>query len=67
MVAKDELNSLLNHNDIKNSRCPILFFANKVDVRGSMAAEQLSEMLALDTIRDRPWNIVYLIYIINII
>ena len=29
-VAKEELEQLLKHDDIKSSRCPILFFANKV-------------------------------------
>ena len=29
-VAKDELDQLLNHADIKASLCPMLFFANKV-------------------------------------
>lgn len=29
-VAKEELEQLLNHEEIKKSRAPILFFANKV-------------------------------------
>jgi ADP-ribosylation factor-like protein 6 len=29
-VAKEELQTLLNHEDIKDSRVPLLFFANKV-------------------------------------
>lgn len=29
-VAKDELDQLLNHPSIKESNCPLLFFANKV-------------------------------------
>jgi ADP-ribosylation factor-like protein 6 len=29
-VAKEELDQLLNHEDIKRSKAPILFYANKV-------------------------------------
>ena len=34
-VARDELNSLLEHGDIKNKCIPVLFFANKVRPRGT--------------------------------
>ena len=30
-VAKEELDQLLNHEDIKRSKAPILFYANKVN------------------------------------
>lgn len=30
VVAKEELQTLLNHDDIKRSSAPILFYANKV-------------------------------------
>ena len=34
-VARDELNSLLEHEDIKNKCIPVLFFANKARCRQS--------------------------------
>ena len=33
LAAQDELTHLLKHDDIKNKRVPILFFANKVRLR----------------------------------
>eukprot|EP00064_Thunnus_orientalis_P015446 superscaffoldBa00002862_g15498 len=38
VVAKEELDTLLNHPDIKHRRVPILFFANKMDVRDSLSS-----------------------------
>ncbi len=32
-VAKEELDQLLNHEDIKRSKAPILFYANKVGLK----------------------------------
>lgn len=56
-VAKDELDALLSHEDIKSSRIPIIFFANKMDVAGSMTPEECMDELQLDKIRDKPWHI----------
>eukprot|EP00128_Syssomonas_multiformis_P002016 Colp12_sorted_trinity150504_noHs@1161 len=57
VVAKDELERLLNHPEIKKKKIPILFFANKMDVPGSISAVDCSHYLALDQIKDRPWHI----------
>lgn len=35
VVAKEEIQILLNHPDIKSTRIPILFFANKVNINDS--------------------------------
>lgn len=35
----------------------LLVFANKQDVKGSMSAAQISEKLALTSLRDRQWHI----------
>ena len=56
-VAKEELEQLLKHEDIKSSRCPVLFFANKMDVSGALTPEECMEELGLDKIRDKPWHI----------
>ena len=57
-VAKEELLQLLNHEDIKNCRIPLLFFANKMDIPGAMAPDVCAEELELDRIRDKPWHII---------
>ena len=36
---------------------PILFFANKMDIQGSMDAAKVASSLDLDNITDRPWHI----------
>eukprot|EP00607_Mallomonas_marina_P007903 CAMPEP_0182423986 /NCGR_PEP_ID=MMETSP1167-20130531/10106_1 /TAXON_ID=2988 /ORGANISM="Mallomonas Sp, Strain CCMP3275" /LENGTH=176 /DNA_ID=CAMNT_0024603425 /DNA_START=147 /DNA_END=674 /DNA_ORIENTATION=- len=56
-VAKEELDQLLNHEDIKQSPIPIIFFANKMDVSGAMTPEECMDELQLDRIRDKPWHI----------
>jgi len=57
VVARDELQLLLGHQDVKNRQIPILFYANKMDVRGALNSVQVSSWLGLDSIRDKPWNI----------
>eukprot|EP00601_Ochromonadales_sp_CCMP2298_P016440 CAMPEP_0173239018 /NCGR_PEP_ID=MMETSP1142-20121109/12969_1 /TAXON_ID=483371 /ORGANISM="non described non described, Strain CCMP2298" /LENGTH=181 /DNA_ID=CAMNT_0014169965 /DNA_START=84 /DNA_END=629 /DNA_ORIENTATION=- len=56
-VAREELEQLLAHADISKSACPIVFFANKRDVAGSMGPEECTGELQLDRIRERPWAI----------
>lgn len=56
-VAKDELNMLLDNNDIKSRKIPILFFANKMDVRDALSSVKCSSVLELEQIRDKPWHI----------
>nr|XP_020464729.1 ADP-ribosylation factor-like protein 6 isoform X2 [Monopterus albus] len=57
VVAKEELDTLLNHPDIKHRRIPILFFANKMDVRDALSSVKVSQLLCLDNIKDKPWHI----------
>lgn len=63
-VAKDELQTLLEHKDIKtpkgksNSLVPILFFANKQDLPKSLGPEEITELLKLNEIQGRSWTIV---------
>lgn len=57
VVAKDELETLLQHPDIAGRRVPILFFANKMDMKEAMSAVKISAALALDRIGNKPWHI----------
>uniref|UniRef100_A0A8C9XMC5 ADP-ribosylation factor-like protein 6 n=1 Tax=Sander lucioperca TaxID=283035 RepID=A0A8C9XMC5_SANLU len=57
VVAKEELDTLLNHSDIKHRRIPILFFANKMDVRDALSSVKVSQLLCLENIKDKPWHI----------
>lgn len=57
VVARDELEMLLRHPDIKDRQMPILFYANKMDVRGALSSVKVSTSLGLDNIRNKPWNI----------
>uniref|UniRef100_A0A3Q3DRR6 ADP-ribosylation factor-like 6 n=1 Tax=Hippocampus comes TaxID=109280 RepID=A0A3Q3DRR6_HIPCM len=57
VVAKEELDTLLNHPDIKHKRIPILFLANKMDVRDALSSVKVSQLLCLDNIKDKPWHI----------
>jgi len=55
-VVKDELNSLLMHKDLP-SGVPVLFFANKKDLPTSMPPGHCAQVLQLEEIQDRPWQI----------
>lgn len=57
VVAKDELDQLLQHQDLK--KVPILFLANKKDLPNGMNPVEVAQTLKLDDIRDKPWQIVH--------
>ncbi|CAL8266799.1 unnamed protein product [Lota lota] len=57
VVAKEELDTLLNHQDIRSRRIPVLFFANKIDLRDAMSSVKVSQLLCLESIKDKPWHI----------
>ena len=38
VVAKDELDMLLQHPDIRARKLPILFFANKMDCKDALSS-----------------------------
>lgn len=56
-VAKEELEQLLSHTDIKRSLCPMLFFANKTDSSGALTPAECMDAMGLFQIRDRPWHL----------
>nr|XP_014342355.1 PREDICTED: ADP-ribosylation factor-like protein 6 [Latimeria chalumnae] len=57
VVAKEELDTLLNHPDMKHKRIPILFFANKMDLKEALSSVKVSQLLRLENIKDKPWHI----------
>ncbi|XP_012732272.1 ADP-ribosylation factor-like protein 6 isoform X2 [Fundulus heteroclitus] len=57
VVAKEELDTLLNHEDIRNKKIPVLFFANKMDLRDALSSVKVSQTLCLENIKDKPWHI----------
>ncbi|KAG7255392.1 hypothetical protein CRUP_015945 [Coryphaenoides rupestris] len=57
VVAKEELDTLLNHQDIRSRRLPMLFLANKIDLRCAMSSLKVSQLLCLESIKDKPWHI----------
>ncbi|KAL8559203.1 ADP-ribosylation factor-like protein 6 [Nucella lapillus] len=57
VVAKDELELLLHHADLMGRRIPVLFFANKMDMRDAVSSVKCSSLMGLDNIRDKPWHI----------
>lgn len=58
VVAKEELNTLLSHEDLCNRKIPVLFFANKMDLQDAMSSNKVTQMLSLeDIIKDKPWHI----------
>ncbi|XP_041663712.1 ADP-ribosylation factor-like protein 6 [Cheilinus undulatus] len=57
VVAKEELDNLLNHQDICCKKIPVLFFANKMDLRDAMSSVKVTQMLCLENIKDKPWHI----------
>ena len=69
-VAKNELDMLLAHScthacvlpyfiAVSSRPIPILFYANKMDVPGAASEGEVAKEIQLDTIKDRPWNILY--------
>lgn len=57
VVARDELEQMLSHPDICKRRVPVLFFANKMDLRDAVSSVKVSSLMGLDSIKDNPWQI----------
>jgi ADP-ribosylation factor-like protein 6 len=58
IVAKEELFSLLGHADIINRNIPILFFANKTDIKAALSSQKICQELDLDKIKNTKWTII---------
>jgi ADP-ribosylation factor-like protein 6 len=57
LVAREEVQQLLSHSDISSRNIPILFFANKMDIRDSLSDVGVSSALGLDSITNKSWHI----------
>ncbi|XP_076343938.1 ADP ribosylation factor-like 6 [Tachypleus tridentatus] len=57
IVAKDELDMMLQHKDIKERNIPVLFFANKMDLREALSSVKVSQALGLDNLKSKSWHI----------
>lgn len=57
VVVREELDLLLQHPDICGRRFPILFFANKMDVRDALSSVKIAAGLGLERVLDKPWHI----------
>lgn len=55
-LTKRELHALLEADEFRNAK--LLVLANKQDLAGAASSAEVSEALALSTLRDRSWTIV---------
>lgn len=56
-VAREELELLLKHSEIEKKRIPILFFANKMDCTDAITPVECTQLMHLDSIKNKPWHI----------
>ena len=54
-LAREELHRIATDDQI--TKAPILIWANKQDIKGSMSPAEISEALALTSFKDRTWQI----------
>lgn len=57
VVAKEELDSMIDHADMRSRNIPLLIYANKCDVRDSKPTSEIRLELDIDRVRNRPWRI----------
>ncbi|XP_078068177.1 ADP-ribosylation factor-like protein 6 [Mustelus asterias] len=57
VVAKQELDALLTHPDVKSRQIPILFYANKMDLHDAFSSIMVTQLLELNNIKDKAWYI----------
>jgi len=57
LIAREEVQQLLAHPDISSRNIPILFFANKMDIRDALSDVGVSSALGLDGIVNKSWHI----------
>lgn len=54
-VIRDELYTMLNHEELRKAN--VLVYANKLDLKGSMSAAEISNQLDLTSIKEHHWHI----------
>ncbi|EDV25171.1 uncharacterized protein TRIADDRAFT_25605 [Trichoplax adhaerens] len=57
VVAKDELDSMLKHPEIRHKQIPLLVFANKMDLKDAISSVTCTELMGLKEIANKPWHI----------
>eukprot|EP00475_Leptophrys_vorax_P019477 TRINITY_DN2662_c0_g1_i1.p1 TRINITY_DN2662_c0_g1~~TRINITY_DN2662_c0_g1_i1.p1 ORF type:complete len:182 (+),score=30.96 TRINITY_DN2662_c0_g1_i1:172-717(+) len=55
MEARDELHRMLNEDELRG--CTLLVLANKQDLPNAMSAAEITDKLALHSLRNRTWYI----------
>mmetsp|Transcript_6695 Transcript_6695/g.11063 ORF Transcript_6695/g.11063 Transcript_6695/m.11063 type:complete len:177 (+) Transcript_6695:227-757(+) len=57
--VKEEIRQMLSHEEMGKNNCPILFLANKKDVKEARTPSELRSLLKLDakTMKERPYQI----------
>jgi ADP-ribosylation factor protein 1 len=54
-LARELFTHMVQHEDLRNK--PFLVLANKQDLLDAISAQEISDRLGLDTLRDRRWTI----------
>ncbi|CAE7872499.1 ARL6 [Symbiodinium sp. KB8] len=57
VVAKDELDALLSHEDVAERPVPLLIFANKTDKASALPLVEVISLLGLQDISGRAWKV----------
>jgi ADP-ribosylation factor-like protein 6 len=57
VVAKDELDMMLDDKNVRGGTVPILFLANKIDLPNSASVDEISQALCLNQLSGRPCHI----------
>ena len=57
VVAKDELDALLAHEDVSGRPIPLLIFANKTDKASALPLVEVMSLLGLQSIANRAWHV----------
>ena len=50
---------MLTHPDIKGSGIPVLFYANKMDIKGALTPHDCMALLGIAAITEHPWHVQY--------
>ena len=58
VVSKEEFFSMLNHQELKTKKIPILIFANKIDINGSGTPNEIKSEFELEKVRNKSWRII---------
>jgi len=57
VVAKDELQTMMDSPAVAEGKMPIVFLCNKMDVPGALPPAEVVQAMQLESIRDRQWAI----------